>query len=115
MDRRLTRVLPGGRSDAAIWIAALAGATMAVGVVAVWWNINDRAREHIRSAALDATRINQSLIRQDIDNRLSALDRLAQRWTASGGTSPAKGLMLFTKPSPATDWTLNGTPVTATS
>ena len=59
---------------------------MAIGVIAVWWVINDRAREHIASAANDATRINQSLIRQDIDNRLAALDRLAQRWTAAGGT-----------------------------
>ena len=59
---------------------------MVIGVIAVWWMINDRAREHIGSAANDATRINQSLIRQDIDNRLAALDRLAERWTAAGGT-----------------------------
>ncbi len=59
---------------------------MAIGVIAVWWMINDRAREHIASAANDATRINRSLIRQDVDNRLAALDRLAERWTTAGGT-----------------------------
>jgi len=59
---------------------------MAVGVIAVWYVINDRAREHIDSATNYAISINQLLIRQDIDNRLSALDRLAQRWTAAGGT-----------------------------
>ncbi len=59
---------------------------MAIGVIAAWYVINDRAREHIDSATNYTTRINQLLIRQDIDNRLSALDRLAQRWTAAGGT-----------------------------
>ena len=71
---------------AAVWLAALAGTTMAIGVIAVWYVVNDRAREQIGSATDYATRINQLLIRQDIDNRLSALDRLAQRWTAAGGT-----------------------------
>ncbi len=52
----------------------------------VWYVINDRAREHINSTTEYAARINQLLIRQDIDNRFSAVDRLAQRWTAAGGT-----------------------------
>ena len=62
---------------------------MAVGVIAVWYVINDRAREHIDSASNYAISINQLLIQQDIDNRLSALDRLAQRWMAAGGTPHA--------------------------
>jgi two-component system sensor kinase FixL len=64
----------------------LAGTAMAIGVIVVWHVINDRAREHIDSTTEYATRINQLLIRQDIDNRLSAVDRLAQRWTAADGT-----------------------------
>ena len=59
---------------------------MAIGVILVWYVINDRTREHIDSTTEYATRINQLLIRQDIDNRLSAVDRLAKRWTAAGGT-----------------------------
>ncbi len=59
---------------------------MAISVISVWWMINDRARDHIASATNDATRINQSLIQQDIRNRLSAIERLAKRWTAAGGT-----------------------------
>ena len=59
---------------------------MAIGVIVVWYVINDRAREHIDSTTKYAARINQLLIRQDIDNRFSAVDRLAQRWTAAGGT-----------------------------
>ena len=69
-----------------VWLAILAGTVMAIGVIAVWSVINDRAREHIGSATHYATRINQLLIRQDIDNRFMALDRLAKRWTAAGGT-----------------------------
>ncbi len=86
MNNPFTRTSPDARSAGTFWIAALAGATIAIAVIAVWWMINDRAREHIDSAAHDSAHINQSLIRQDIDNRLSALDRLAQRWTAVGGT-----------------------------
>jgi two-component system, LuxR family, sensor kinase FixL len=86
MEKRLTRSLPDVRSTGAFWLAVLAGTTMAVGVIALWYVINDRAREHIESVTHDATRVKQLLIRQDIGNRLSALDRLAQRWTAAGGT-----------------------------
>jgi sensor domain CHASE-containing protein len=86
MDKPFTRTSPDVRSAGTFWFAALVGTTIAIAVIAVWWMINDRAREHIDSAAHDAAHINQSLIRQDIDNRLSALDRLAQRWTAVGGT-----------------------------
>jgi two-component system sensor kinase FixL len=86
MDKPFTRTSPDVRSAGTFWFAALAGTTIAIAVIAVWWMINDSARERIDSAAHDAAHINQSLIRQDIDNRLSALDRLAQRWTAVGGT-----------------------------
>ena len=86
MDKRLTSTPPEARSIATFLLAGLAGTAIAIAVVAVWWVLNDRAREHIDSAAHDAAHINQSLIRQDIENRLSALDRLAQRWTVAGGT-----------------------------
>ena len=76
----------GARSRGGVWLAVLAGTTMAVGVIVVWYVINDRARDHIDSTTEYATRINQLLIRQDIDNRLSAVGRLAQRWSAAGGT-----------------------------
>jgi signal transduction histidine kinase/sensor domain CHASE-containing protein len=58
-------------------------------VIAVWWVINDRAHEHIESATDNTADINQSLIQHDIDHRISALDRLAQRWTATDGTPRA--------------------------
>ncbi len=83
----LTLTLRDTRTWGAVWLAALAGTTMAIGVIAVWYVINDRAHEHISLATEHAAHINQLLIRQDIDNRLSALDRLAQRWTATGGTA----------------------------
>ena len=86
MENWLTPLSRDTPSRGAIWLALLAGFTTAVGVIAVWYVINDRAREHIDSATNYAISINQLLIRQDIDNRLSALDRLAQRWTAAGGT-----------------------------
>jgi len=86
MEKRLVRTVPDVGSAAAFWLALLAGTAMAIGVVALWNVINDRAVEHVHSATQDATRANQLLIRQDVDNRLSALERLAQRWTAAGGT-----------------------------
>jgi two-component system sensor kinase FixL len=86
VDKWLTPTSRDARTRGAVWLAVLAGTTVAIGVIAVWYVINDRAREHIHSATDYASRINQLLIRQDIDNRLSALDRLAQRWTAFGGT-----------------------------
>ena len=86
MVQGLTPTSPVGRTRGVIWIAALAGASIAIGVIAVWYVINDRARGQIDSATYYAARINHLLIRQDIDNRLSALGRLAQRWSAAGGT-----------------------------
>ncbi len=83
----LTLTLRDTRTRGAVWLAVLAGTMMAIGVIAVWYVINDRAHEHISLATEHAARINQLLIQQDIDNRLSALDRLAQRWTATGGTA----------------------------
>ena len=89
MLQGLTPTSADGRTRGIIWFAALAGAVIATGVIAVWYVINDRARAQIDSATYYATRINHLLIRQDIDNRLSALDRLAQRWSAAGGTPRA--------------------------
>lgn len=57
---------------------------MASGVVAVWSVINERAHEHIGLSTEHTAQMNELLIRQDIDNRLSALERLAQRWPTTG-------------------------------
>jgi len=59
---------------------------MAIGVIVVWWSISDRAQNHMQQMADNAARLNQLLIRQDIGNRIAALDRLGQRWTAANGT-----------------------------
>ena len=87
MKSRLTiapRTVP---NKAAIWLALIAGTTMAAGVIAVWYVIDHRAHEHAGLATDNAIRMHQLLIRQDTDNRLAALDRLAHRWTAAGGKS----------------------------
>ncbi len=68
----------------AIWPAALVGLVMALGVVAVWQAISHRANEHVDAAVDFTARINESLIVNDIDHRLSALDRLARRTHATG-------------------------------
>ena len=86
MDKRNRRKYSGVLNAAAFKLAVLAGATIALAVIAVWWVINNRAHEHIELATDNAGNINQSLIRHDIDHRIAALDRLAQRWTATGGT-----------------------------
>ena len=82
VDKRLAPTSGDARTRAAVWFTLLAGTTMAIGVIAVWYVINDRAREHIDSTTDYATHINQLLIRQDIDNRHDAAlqrDRARQR------------------------------------
>jgi len=74
------------RFSGALWFAALAGTIMAIGFIVVWWMIDVRAGEHIDSAVNDAIHMNQSMIRQDMENRLGALDRQAQRWMVSDPT-----------------------------
>ena len=80
--KSVSRIVP---NRSAIWIAVLAGTIMALGVIALWHEIDHRAHEHAGQATENAVRMNQLLIRQDTDNRLAALDRLAHRWTAAGG------------------------------
>lgn len=87
MKSRLAIVPDAGPNKSAIWVAVLAGLIMAVGVITVWYVIDQRAHEHAGSATDHVVHMNQLLIRQDTDNRLAALDRLAHRWTASGGKS----------------------------
>lgn len=87
MKSRLAIVPDAGPNKSANWVAVLAGLIMAVGVITVWYVIDQRAHEHAGSATDHVVHMNQLLIRQDTDNRLAALDRLAHRWTASGGKS----------------------------
>ena len=63
----------------AVWLAIVAGAVMAAGVVALWYVIDQRAHEHAGSSTDHSIHMNELLIRQDADNRLLALDRLAHR------------------------------------
>jgi len=86
MDKRYSREQTSVPNAAAFRLAGFAGATIALAVIALWWVINNRAHEHIESATDSAANINQSLIRHDIGHRIAALNRLAQRWTATGGT-----------------------------
>ena len=60
---------------------------MAVGTVALWYVINERAHEHIDLATEHSAQMNELLVHQDIDNRLSALERLALRWPTEGSES----------------------------
>ena len=63
----------------ALWLAILAGAIMAAGVLALWYVIDKRAQEHAASSVEHTVHMNTLLIRQDAENRLLALDRLARR------------------------------------
>ena len=66
-------------SRRALWLAILAGAIMATGVLALWYVINKRAQEHAGASVDHTVHMNTLLIRQDAENRLLALDRLARR------------------------------------
>ena len=63
----------------ALWLAILAGAIMAAGVLALWYVIDKRAQEHAGASVDHTVHMNTLLIRQDAENRLLALDRLAGR------------------------------------
>ena len=52
---------------------------MAAGVLALWYVINKRAEEHAGASVDHTVHMNALLIRQDAENRLLALDRLARR------------------------------------
>lgn len=84
MESSLTNVPRAILNRAAFWLAVLAGIPVAIGVIALWYVIDHRAQEHVGLATESAVRLHQLLIRQDTDNRLAALDRLARRWTGTG-------------------------------
>ena len=52
---------------------------MAAGVLALWYVIDKRAQEHAGASVDHTVHMNTLLIRQDAENRLLALDRLARR------------------------------------
>jgi PAS domain S-box-containing protein len=78
-------VTPVGVRRGAGRVALLAGLVMAAGVIVLWYDIDQRAHEHVDSSTRQAVHMTQLLIRQDVEHRFSALDRLAQRWTATDG------------------------------
>jgi two-component system sensor kinase FixL len=70
-----------------VWAAALAGLAIAISVIALWREIDDKAHEHVDASTRQAAHLMRLLIAQDVDHRFSALDRLAQRWIAGGGST----------------------------
>jgi PAS domain S-box-containing protein len=84
---QLGQVVPATPGRRAAWIAALSGLVIAAGVIALWHEVDDRAHEHVDTSTRQAAHLMQLLITQDVDHRFSALDRLAQRWIAAGGSS----------------------------
>ncbi len=79
------RIRPPGANRRAALSALLAGVVIATGVIALWHEIDQRAHEHVDSSARQAAHLMQLLIRQDVEHRFLALDRLAERWAATGG------------------------------
>lgn len=72
-------------SRGAIWLALVAGIVIATGAIALWYVIDHRAHEHIDVSTHQVATVARVLIRLDVDHRFMALDRLAQRWTETGG------------------------------
>ena len=78
MTESIVQTEPRSNSRA-LWLAILAGAIMAAGVLALWYVIDKRAQEHAGASVDHTVHMNTLLIRQDAENRLLALDRLAGR------------------------------------
>ena len=72
-------------SPHAFWLAALSAAVMGIAVIGVWTLLDNRAREHLDSITDSEVRMSEVLIQKDIDRRLTALNRIAQRWTTAAG------------------------------
>jgi len=85
MDKQKTRTSISARSKTAMGFSVLAGTIVALCVIALWYALDQRAHEHASLATEHSVRMNQLLIRQDLNNRLAAMDRLAHRWTSAGG------------------------------
>jgi PAS domain S-box-containing protein len=83
----MSNVTPVGVRRSAGWVALLTGLVMAAGVIVLWYEIDQRAHEHVDTSTRQAAYMTQLLISQDVEHRFSALDRLAQRWTATGGST----------------------------
>jgi two-component system sensor kinase FixL len=64
----------------------LGAAIMGSSVIGVWTLLNDSARNHINSITDYELQMTDTLLKADIKRRLTALDRLAQRWTKANGT-----------------------------
>lgn len=73
----------------AIGWAVLAGVVVAIGVFALWYVVDRRAHEQAGSSIDHAVHMNTLLIRQDADNRLLALGRLALRSVTDSQLSQA--------------------------
>ena len=84
----IVRTEQTARRSAIGW-AILAGALMAVGVLTLWYVVDQRAHEHAGSSIDHAVHMNTLLIRQDADNRLLALGRLALRSVTDSHLSQA--------------------------
>ncbi|MCA9130583.1 MAG: PAS domain S-box protein [Planctomycetales bacterium] len=70
----------------ALLFALLTGVVTAIAVISVWFALNNQAQKHIDAVTEYASWNIEMLIREDLDHRLSALDRFARRWTEVGGT-----------------------------
>lgn len=68
------------------WLATLASTIIAIAVISIWVLLNDTNRRHLELLTSQQTRIAETLIRQDLVMRMSAIERLAQRWVAADGT-----------------------------
>ncbi len=67
-------------------MATAAGLGVLIAVLWVWQLLHDGARDHVNAVTEEANHITELLIREDVNNRLAAINRLAERWNAVDGT-----------------------------
>lgn len=70
----------------ALWVSGLLGLAVAIAVILAWEMLDQRHRNYVSTIADTIAQINEILIREDLEFRLAALERLAHRWSVANGT-----------------------------
>lgn len=79
-------LVPVGGAAPTAWIPAAAGVLVLTLAVGLWWALHSREEAQLRSLVGSRATLVTEEIQDLILSRVSALDRMAARWEASGGT-----------------------------
>ncbi|MGI9284470.1 MAG: PAS domain S-box protein [Pseudomonadales bacterium] len=77
------------RSNPGLWLPLLIASMLALLSITAWHVLGNQQRAQLQTAINEQVNTLEALIKQDLDNRVHALNRLARRWALVGGTPRA--------------------------